>query len=158
MPYDTVHPIVLSTKCIVTRLLIAHAHKMTLHGGVQLTQQYLRNKYWVICGKQAIRSKINSCVPCFRQRKATQQQLMGDLPDFRVTPGRPFQKNRSRLRWPSALETIQRSTNQNHRQRLHRRVRMHQDTSSTSRARFQLNVRSVHGSVHQVFEQTGPDT
>ncbi|RYE22781.1 MAG: hypothetical protein EOP45_07760 [Sphingobacteriaceae bacterium] len=52
----------------------------------------MRNKYWVICGKQAIRSKINSCVPCFRQRKATQQQLMGDLPDFRVTPGRPFQK------------------------------------------------------------------
>lgn len=45
MPFDTIHPVVLSNKCTIVKLLVSNAHKMTLHGGAQLTGQYLRNKY-----------------------------------------------------------------------------------------------------------------
>ncbi|XP_055306857.1 uncharacterized protein LOC129571118 [Sitodiplosis mosellana] len=91
MPYDTVHPILLSGKCTTAKLLTGQAHGATLHGGTQLTQQYIRQRYWVLGGRKAVKCTILKCIPCIRQRKETQHQLMAHLPEERVTPGRPFE-------------------------------------------------------------------
>lgn len=90
MPYDTVHPIVLSNNCTTSRLLASQAHRRMLHAGVQATQQYLRHKYWIIGSRLLLKSIITNCIPCFRQRKENRQQLMGQLPESRVNPGRAF--------------------------------------------------------------------
>lgn len=90
MPYDVNHPIILTGKCTIVQLLAHSAHKTMLHGGMQLCIQYLRNRYWIIGIRHPIKRIINSCLPCFRQRKETAEQLMGQLPESRITPGRAF--------------------------------------------------------------------
>lgn len=87
---ESKHPIILHNKGKLTRLIIADAHLKTQHGGTQLMLCYLRSQYWVLRAKSMIRSCIHKCLICARQRAATKYQIMGDLPEARVTPSRPF--------------------------------------------------------------------
>lgn len=94
LPYDTIHPIVLSPKCRISELLAHLAHKTTLHGGTQMCQQYLRNKYWIVASRNLIKNEISNCIECIRQRKQDNHQLMAQLPEHRVNvkkPSRAFQ-------------------------------------------------------------------
>ncbi|XP_051159301.1 uncharacterized protein LOC127280387 [Leptopilina boulardi] len=90
LDYESKHPAILPKDSPLTRLLIADAHSRTLHGGTQLTLTHLRNSYWIIGGRQPVRSFILKCIPCARQRGIRAQQLMGQLPLERITPSRPF--------------------------------------------------------------------
>ncbi|XP_046145628.1 uncharacterized protein LOC114881980 [Osmia bicornis bicornis] len=89
LSYDEKHPIILP-KHRVSELLIDHAHKRTLHGGVQLTLRVLRQQYWIISARSLVRGHIHRCVTCVRQRAQSATQLMGALPDVRVKPSAPF--------------------------------------------------------------------
>ncbi|XP_043481754.1 uncharacterized protein LOC122510878 [Leptopilina heterotoma] len=87
--YDEKHPIILP-KNKISHLIALHAHVRSMHGGIQLSLHTLRQNYWIVGARSVIKSIINNCITCVRQRAAVSQQLMGDLPDFRVTPSRPF--------------------------------------------------------------------
>lgn len=87
---DTKHPIILDDKNYLTRLIVADAHKRTLHGGVQLMINYIRSKYWILNVKKLVKRYISKCLICARQRATVHNQLMGDLPKVRVTPARAF--------------------------------------------------------------------
>ncbi|XP_076299895.1 uncharacterized protein LOC143218550 [Lasioglossum baleicum] len=89
LSYEEKHPIILP-KHRISELLIDHVHKRTLHGGVQLTLRVLRQQYWIISARSLVRAHIHRCIPCIRQRAQAATQLMGDLPNFRVTPSAPF--------------------------------------------------------------------
>ncbi|XP_070170845.1 uncharacterized protein [Polyergus mexicanus] len=89
LSYDKRHPIILP-KHRISDLLIAQAHKASLHGGTQLTLRILRQNYWIISARTSVKSLIRSCVKCVRERARTSQQLMGNLPQPRVTPSAPF--------------------------------------------------------------------
>lgn len=91
MPYDTIHPIVLMNKCTIAQRITYDAHRITHHGGIQMMQQYIRNKYWIIGLRTTIRSLADHCYPCIRQKRRAAEQLMGQLPSTRVRPSRPFQ-------------------------------------------------------------------
>jgi len=84
------HPLILPRDCNLTTLVIDHHHRRTLHGGPQLTLSSIRQKFWIIGGRAPIRSFIHRCVVCTRQRAATGQQIIGQLPASRVLPCRPF--------------------------------------------------------------------
>ncbi|XP_070172476.1 uncharacterized protein [Polyergus mexicanus] len=45
----------------------------------------MRNNYWPISGRGAIRRVLRSCIACFRSKPITANQLMGNLPAVRVT-------------------------------------------------------------------------
>lgn len=90
MPYEAIHPIILDSKCTIAQRIIHDAHRSTQHGGNQLMQQYVRSKYWIIGLRVAIKTVVNHCYPCLRQRKKHATQLMGQLPSVRVTPSRAF--------------------------------------------------------------------
>lgn len=90
MPYDTIHPIVLTSKCTIAQHIVYDAHRVTYHGGNQIMQQYVRNKYWIIGLRIAVRSIVDHCYPCLRQKKCNAEQLMGQLPSSRVRPSRAF--------------------------------------------------------------------
>lgn len=91
MAYNEKHPLILPVEGHFTHLLIDYAHKQTLHGGAQLTLAYLRKRYWILNGRNTIRTKIHKCVVCHRQRGETTQQLMANLPSCRVRQQfRPF--------------------------------------------------------------------
>lgn len=91
MPFDTIHPIILSSECRFSHLLALEAHRQTMHGGAQLCMQYIRQRFWMTGVRKAIKRVTLKCVPCFRQRKEVATQLMGDLPIERVTSGFPFE-------------------------------------------------------------------
>jgi len=87
---DAKNQLILPRISPVTSLLIRQAHFQTLHGGAQLTLATLRQQVWIIGGRARVRSAILRCVTCARQRGATLQQRMGQLPALRAKPARPF--------------------------------------------------------------------
>lgn len=90
LPEHSKHPIILEGKNELTYLLIADAHKKTLHGGIQLVLTYLRSKYWILKAKNTVKAYIHKCIICARQKAVVKTQMMGDLPYARTTPARPF--------------------------------------------------------------------
>lgn len=90
LSYEERHPIILPADAKFTQLLIAKSHKLTLHGGTQLTLAHLRSKWWIVGGRNAVKKYIHKCVVCVRHRKKTEVQIMADLPFSRVNPNRPF--------------------------------------------------------------------
>lgn len=89
--YDQVHPVILSAKCNVTRLIAIDTHLSYLHVGPQGLLYALRLNYWPIHGKSLVRKIVHQCLTCFRNNPKPLKQIMGDIPEVRLTPGRPFQ-------------------------------------------------------------------
>lgn len=84
------HPVIIPSNSHFTTLLIQLAHQKTLHGGTQLTQQYLQTTYWIIHSRSMFRAQVRTCTICWRYQKQMQQQQMGNLPYMRVQQFRPF--------------------------------------------------------------------
>lgn len=87
--FNMKHPIILPNKGHFTQLLIDNAHKITFHGGARLTSAFIRQKYWIVGGNRAIKKIIRTCVTC-RRHTPNIHQIMGDLPEVRINPSRPF--------------------------------------------------------------------
>lgn len=87
------HPVILGKRNGLVRLLLSDAHLKTLHGGINLMMSYLMSKYWIIGCKNLVKLHIQKCLTCARQRAASRQQIMGDLPEQRVTPARAFSRS-----------------------------------------------------------------
>ncbi|XP_076659500.1 uncharacterized protein LOC143362885 [Halictus rubicundus] len=62
----------------------------TLHGGVQATLGTVRQRFWIPKERSTVKAIIHRCVTCVRWRADPASQLMGQLPEHRVTPARPF--------------------------------------------------------------------
>lgn len=90
LPNDRKNPIILGSTNILTAFIIADAHAKTLHGGIQLMLSYLRSKYWIIRAKSLVKQYIHKCLICAKIKAKAKAQIMGDLPEQRVTPSRPF--------------------------------------------------------------------
>lgn len=88
--FDEKHPIIITGRTNITKLIIIDAHHRVLHGGPQATIAQLHQRYWVVNGRRYVRALIHECVTCIKARPKTGQQLMGNLPSVRVTPSRPF--------------------------------------------------------------------
>ncbi|XP_037955049.1 uncharacterized protein LOC119684956 [Teleopsis dalmanni] len=84
------HPILLP-KCHLTMLIVDDYHKNTLHGGIKLMENMLRRQYWIINARNIIKRYVRSCVRCIRYRRETATQLMGNLPENRVSISKPFE-------------------------------------------------------------------
>ena len=87
---DAQHQVIIPRDHKFTELVVDEAHRRTLHGGTQLTLSTVRQKYWILQGRQRVKALIHRCVTCTRWRATPGRQLMGDLPSSRVTPARPF--------------------------------------------------------------------
>ncbi|XP_063975158.1 uncharacterized protein LOC135161485 [Diachasmimorpha longicaudata] len=87
---ESKNQVILPKNSTLAQLLIAQAHLKTFHGGTQLTLRQLRSRYWVLGCRAPVRSFILKCVTCTRYRGIRAQQLMGQLPPSRLTPGRAF--------------------------------------------------------------------
>jgi hypothetical protein len=87
---ETKNPILLPKKHFVTKLLIIYEHQRQLHAGPQATLAALRQRYWIISGKSAIRQVLHYCHNCFKVNPIITKPQMGNLPELRVKPGRAF--------------------------------------------------------------------
>ena len=83
------HPIILSSKDILTKLLVATKHLALLHTGPTLLLSAIGANYHIVGVRCLIRT-ICSCVTCRRVSVAIEHQAMGQLPASRVMPSSPF--------------------------------------------------------------------
>ncbi|XP_058827294.1 uncharacterized protein LOC131687237 [Topomyia yanbarensis] len=108
--YSTRHPILLPGFHHFTRLLLMSYHLQLLHGGIALTLAVVRNEYWPINGKRAVRSTIRRCYSCVRANPQPIKQPMGQLPHARVTPSRPFSRTGIDYCGPVYIKSTNRKT------------------------------------------------
>lgn len=88
--FDKRHPVVLSAKNHLSKLIISDAHVRTLHGGPQIMLNYLRSKYWIVRARDQVKKHYRDCVVCKRYSKTANTQLMGQIPEVRLKPSKPF--------------------------------------------------------------------
>ncbi|XP_055913549.1 uncharacterized protein LOC129947130 [Eupeodes corollae] len=88
--YDIKHPIILSSDHHITDLIVDDFHRTTLHGGVNTVLAKIRERFWVIKGRQVVKKRINSCIVCKKLFGQPASQPFAPLPLHRVTLDRPF--------------------------------------------------------------------
>jgi len=85
LPVNTKNPILLPAKHEFTRLLIKHSHESAKHSGIRDTLTTLRERYWVLRGREAVKGFIRSCVTCLKHEGSPYGTLPpDDLPSNRA--------------------------------------------------------------------------
>ncbi|XP_058444243.1 uncharacterized protein LOC131425935 [Malaya genurostris] len=87
---STKHPIILRGKHPLSLLLASYYHRLLLHAGPLLMLATLRQRFWILGGRNLVRQTYHKCHTCFRSKPILIQQSIADLPSSRVTPTRPF--------------------------------------------------------------------
>ena len=90
MAYEITHRIILSTHSYITQLLILYTHLTSLHAGPATLLTILNPLYHIEVLKQTMRKISKSCVVCQKAYARTSKQRMGELPEARTRPARPF--------------------------------------------------------------------
>ncbi|XP_051162195.1 uncharacterized protein LOC127282137 [Leptopilina boulardi] len=89
--HDQKHQIILPKNHPITLLLIREYHERALHAGVNCTLYSLRQNYWIVDGRSAVKSCIYKCVKCARSNPKEFGYKMGNLPEVRLKSARPFE-------------------------------------------------------------------
>ncbi|KAL0831974.1 hypothetical protein ABMA28_001474 [Loxostege sticticalis] len=84
-------PVILDGKEPAVRLLILRYHTKFAHANTETVINELRQEYWVIGLRNAVRSVVHKCQLCKLLKSPTLQPPMGDLPEARLAHHRrPF--------------------------------------------------------------------
>ncbi|XP_015377361.1 PREDICTED: uncharacterized protein LOC107171626 [Diuraphis noxia] len=89
-PYDSKHPLILPGNNSLSNLIIEDTHHRLLHAGPTQLIATLRQRFWIIGVKRAASKIIWRCLKCYRWKASRSKQLMGSLPESRVTVAAPF--------------------------------------------------------------------
>ncbi|XP_077560520.1 uncharacterized protein LOC144175312 [Haemaphysalis longicornis] len=88
---DERHPIVMPKEHRYTVLLVNRAHLQLLHAGARDTLVQLRERYWIVRGRQLVKSVVRSCAVCRRYSASHIEADTGLLPPERTTKAEPFE-------------------------------------------------------------------
>ncbi|XP_059055449.1 uncharacterized protein LOC131849394 [Achroia grisella] len=89
--FDKMHPAILPKSSHITHSIIRREHLRLLHAGPKLVLSSLSQRYWLISGTREVKKVVNKCIKCARLKAEASKQLMGSLPQDRLTANRPFQ-------------------------------------------------------------------
>ncbi|XP_065051274.1 uncharacterized protein LOC135680947 [Rhopilema esculentum] len=91
VPDSTKTPILLRPYNWYSKLVIKEYHAIVLHSGVRDTLNEIRQRYWILRGREAVKKFKRSCTVCiWIDRHTIKSTLAPDLPDSRVDDGPPF--------------------------------------------------------------------
>lgn len=82
-------PIVLDSKHTITRLLIAHFHKVLNHGNHATVINEIRQRFWILGLRAAVRATAHQCQWCKVHKSLPSVPPTGDLPEERLRFGEP---------------------------------------------------------------------
>ena len=80
------NPIILPKNDHITTILIRHVHESNGHCGVEQVLAILREQFWVVKARVAIKLVLRRCIHCRKQHGSKSTQEMGDLPKVRMIP------------------------------------------------------------------------
>ncbi|XP_039309666.1 uncharacterized protein LOC120358695 [Solenopsis invicta] len=90
LSFSRKHPILIHSRHKLTDRIIRETHEVHHHAGIQTTLYTLRQKYWLVDGRNQVRKIVRACVRCFRFEAKAIEYRMGNLPAARVREAIPF--------------------------------------------------------------------
>ena len=78
---DAKCPVILPSKDLVVDRIVWSAHEEDAHQGVVHTQAKLRTRWWIVKGRQRVKSVLSRCVKCKRIKTRPGGQVMSDRPE-----------------------------------------------------------------------------
>ena len=100
---DAKHPIILPASHQVVCLIISYYHHTSGHSGTEHVLSMIREKFWIVNARAAVRKFLNACFDCLNACFAEGDKLQSESIRWhkdRITPDKPFlQLRRSRLFW-----------------------------------------------------------
>ena len=88
---DCKNPVLLPSNHAWVKLLIQHVHKEIKHSGTADALATLRDRYWILKGRQMVKKVIHSCVTCNKLERAPySSSVPPDFPNFRTSEDPPF--------------------------------------------------------------------
>lgn len=84
------HPILLPSRNHLTDNIIRESHETNYHAGIQSTLATLRQRFWLLDGRNQVRKVVRRCIRCLRFSANTIEPKMGNLPSVRVREAFPF--------------------------------------------------------------------
>ena len=92
LSFNHCNPIYLPNEEHFIRLIILKAHTHVCHNGVESTLNQLRTKYWIVKGRQKVKTILKHCVICrLCQAKPCLPPISPPLPNYRVSFNHPFE-------------------------------------------------------------------
>ncbi|XP_064646215.1 uncharacterized protein LOC135499401 [Lineus longissimus] len=86
LPFHVRHPYLVPRQSHVAQLLVRRVHCNGRHArGVNASLADLRQKYWVVHGREELKKYARGCVVCNMKRKRPYKQVMAPLPSHRIT-------------------------------------------------------------------------
>ena len=78
---DAKYPIVLPSRDPVVEGIVWSMHKEDAHQGLKFTHSRLRERWWIIKGRQRVKSILSRCMKCKVIKARLGAQVMSDLPE-----------------------------------------------------------------------------
>jgi hypothetical protein len=88
---DIQPPILLPANDPVVTMLITNKHVFNSHTGVKTTLSELKEKYWIVKGRQQVRNVLYACVKCQKLTSPPFRQIAAPLPANRLRDARAFE-------------------------------------------------------------------
>ena len=85
------HPVILPGQSYVVKLIVEDMHRKQLHAGINQTLIGVRDKYWIIRGRQIVRSVVKRCLICRKLNPVRLQVQNAPLPRDRIIQSTPFE-------------------------------------------------------------------
>ena len=89
IPNAAKHQLILPKKHHVVDLIVRHYHLKSGHSGVEHVLSLIRERFWILKARTAVKSVLRSCFDCRRRQAPLGEQQMADLPTDRVTLEKP---------------------------------------------------------------------
>ena len=83
LPYDNKHPVILPSKHPLSNEIL-NFHWKHSHMGTDMVLSQLRQHYWIIRGREAVKSVGRRCAICIRERIKPSHQQMAGMPKERL--------------------------------------------------------------------------
>ena len=90
LPRTQIHPLLLHGSHHFKVLLIRQTHLRLHHMGVRTVLAKLREEFWILRARQAIKRVLHACHPCKIAKNPFGRELEAPLPADRVTATKPF--------------------------------------------------------------------
>jgi len=89
VPEETKHPIILPARHPFTELKILKEHERCGHQGQATVLANLRQRFWIVEARAAIRRAVEKCQSCRLDHTKPVMPMMGNLPYYRLSYGQP---------------------------------------------------------------------